>query len=63
MDPRITPVRLVAAGIVMLLAGIQIGLWLADYFDDGVYSPLSLMIGIVMLVVGLGIMVMPLARR
>lgn len=59
----ITPVRLVAAGIVMLLAGIQIGLWLADWFDDGVQSPLSLVIGIAMLVVGLGLIAMPFVRR
>ena len=55
--------RLVAAGIVMLLAGIQVGLWLADYFDDGVQSPLSLVIGLTMLAVGMGIIAMPFVRR
>ena len=63
MNAPISRTRLVAAGIVMLLAGIQIGLWLADYFDDGVQSPLSLAIGLAMLVVGLGIVVMPIVRR
>ena len=63
MDRRITPLRLVSAGLVMLLAGIQIGLWLADWFDDGVQSPLSLAIGVAMLVVGLGLIAMPFVRR
>ena len=63
MNARITPARLVAAGVVMLLAGIQIGLWLADFFDDGVQSPLSLGIGIAMFVVGLALIALPLLRR
>ena len=63
MPAPITARRLVVAGIVMLLAGIQIGLWLADYTDDGVHSPLSLVIGLAMLVAGLGIVTTPLLRR
>jgi len=63
MRAQISSTRLVAAGIVMLLAGIQIGLWLADFFDDGVHEPLSLVIGIAMLATGLGVIALPLVRR
>lgn len=59
----ISPIRLAAAGVVMLLAGIQIGLWLADYFDDGVHSPLSLAIGIAIFAAGAAIIARPFLRR
>ena len=63
---RLMPIsarRLVAAGVIMLLAGLQIGLWLADWFDDRVASPLSLLIGVLILFVGAGVIAMPLLRR
>ncbi|HEX6588751.1 MAG TPA: hypothetical protein VF039_06990 [Longimicrobiales bacterium] len=63
MSRPISAARLVAAGIVMLLAGIQIGTWLADLVDDRVASRLSLLIGLAILTVGVGIIAMPLARR
>ena len=63
MSRPITAARMVAAGIVMLLAGIQIGTWLADWIDDRVASTLSLLIGLAILAVGVGIIAMPLARR
>ena len=55
--------RLVAAAAVLLLAGIQLGLWLADYVDDGVHSRLSLAIGLGMLAIGIGLVAMPFVRR
>lgn len=55
--------RLVAAGVIMLLAGLQIGLWLADWFDDRVASPLSLLIGVLILFAGAGVIAMPFLRR
>ncbi len=47
----------------MLLAGLQIGLWLADFYDDGVQSPLSLLIGLLILAAGIGIAATPFVRR
>ena len=63
MTPSLTVKRLVAVALLMLLAGVQLGLWLADYFDDGVHEPLSLAIGLAMLAAGVAGVVVPLLRR
>lgn len=63
MSAGITRGRLAAAAVVMLLAGLQLGLWLADWYDDGVHSPLSLAIGVAILLAGVALIVTPVVRR
>lgn len=55
--------RLVAVATVMLMAGVQLGLWLADWYDDGVHSALSLAIGLAILAAGIGTAAGPFIRR
>ena len=55
--------RTLAIVTVSLLAGVQIALFLFDFYDDGVADPLSLVIGIAILMVAIGLAVMPFVRR
>jgi pilus assembly protein TadC len=45
-----------------VLAGVQIALYLFDYFDDGVAEPLSGWIGVGFLAVGLAVAMWPFVR-
>ena len=63
MASPITPRRYVLVALFMLATGVQLGLWLADYYDDGVHDPLSLAIGLAMLGVGIGVLGIPFVRR
>ena len=59
---QISRARFVTVAVFMLLTGLQLGLWLADY-DDGVHSPASGLVGLAMLLVGIGLVAMPFVRR
>ncbi len=48
--------------IVLVVGGIQVGLYLADWYDDGVAEPLSLWIGIVILLIGGALGILPFLR-
>lgn len=45
-----------------VLAGVQIALYLFDYYDDGVTEPLSGLIGIGFLAAGLAVVLWPFVR-
>ncbi|MET0400522.1 MAG: hypothetical protein ABW277_27270 [Longimicrobiaceae bacterium] len=45
-----------------MLAGVQIALYLFDYFDDGVAEPLSGWIGVGLLAAGLAVVLWPFVR-
>jgi hypothetical protein len=48
--------------IVFVIGGIQVGLYMADWYDDGVAEPLSLWIGIVILLVAGALATLPFVR-
>ena len=45
-----------------VLAGVQLALFLFDYFDDGVAEPLSGWIGVAFLAAGLAVVLWPFVR-
>jgi len=48
--------------IIVAIGGIQVGLYMADWYDDGVAEPLSLWIGIVILLIGGALGTLPFLR-
>lgn len=52
-----------ASLLVTALGGIQMGLYLADRYDDGVAEPLSAWIGVAILGLGFAVGLWPLGRR
>ena len=63
MTVNVTRARFITIVVFMLLTGLQLGLWLADYYDDGVHDPLSGGIGVAMLIVGIVLVAKSLTRR
>lgn len=45
--------------VVAVIGRVQVGLYMADWYDDGVAEPLSLWIGIVMLPIAGSLAVIP----
>jgi hypothetical protein len=55
--------RLASTLLVAVLGGVQVGLYMADRYDDGVAEPLSLWIGIGILLCAAGLGVLPFLGR
>ncbi|MEX0723030.1 MAG: hypothetical protein WD053_04100 [Gracilimonas sp.] len=51
---KITLLRVIGIFLFGLVSGIQVALYLYDYYDDGIADPLSLFIGIGMIILSIG---------
>lgn len=55
--------RLLLTLLVGVLGGVQVGLYWADWYDDGVAEPLSLWIGIGILLLAFVLAMLPFIRN